>query len=372
MESIPKHFAANNQEYQRHQVNSIVDERTLNEIYFPTFRKAVEKGHVGAVMTSYNPVNGVHAAESPVLVKDNLRAWGHEGIVMSDWPSTYTTAGCLCSGLDLEMPRAFELTFDEISHYIETGLVSERELDLKCIHILQTLSAYGFIDKPLNDVGDWAPIPVNETSRAAAYRAALESVVMLKNDGVLPVRKGNIVVMGPNADYIAYGGGSGRMQPIEGTTTTLWQGLSALGKKYKVTLLADASDKAAISRADAVIVSVGFNKDTEKEGADRTYELPQGQQEMILEAASLNKNVVVVLNSGGEVATAPWLDKVGGLIMAWYTGQEGGKALAAIISGAQSPSGRLPFICTITHLSKIAFATFIILDTLPNSIFLSG
>lgn len=338
-----KHFAANNQEYERHKVNSIVDERTLNEIYFPTFRKAVEKGHVGAVMTSYNPLNSVHAAESPWLIKENLRKWGHEGIVMSDWTSTYTTAGCLTSGLDLEMPWALELKYDEIKHYVENGLVDISEIDEKCIHILQTFSAYGFLDRHLNDVGDWTPVPVNENSRAAALRASVESAVLLKNDNVLPVEKGNIVVLGPNADYIAFGGGSGSMQPIAGTTSTLYQGLSSLGKKYKVTLMKDASDAAALSKADAVIVAVGFNKTTETEGADRKYVLPDRQDDLILQAAAANSNVVVVLYSGGEVDVTKWIGKVKGFIMAWYAGQEGGKALASIISGAESPSGKLPF-----------------------------
>lgn len=338
-----KHFAANNQEYQRHQINSIVDERTLNEIYFPAFRKAVEKGHVGAVMTSYNPLNSVHAAENSWLIKDNLRKWGHEGIVMSDWTSTYTTAGCLTSGLDLEMPRAMELKYDEIKQYVDNGLVDISEIDEKCIHILQTFSAYGFLDRTLNDVGDWTPVPVNESSRAAALKASVESAVLLKNDGILPVGKGNIVVLGPNADYITFGGGSGSMQPIAGTATTLYQGLASLGKKYKVTLMKDASDAAALSKADAVIVAVGFNKTTETEGADRTYVLPDRQDDLILQAAAANRNVIVVLYSGGEVDVTKWIGKVKGFIMAWYAGQEGGKALASIISGAESPSGRLPF-----------------------------
>lgn len=107
-----KHFAANNQEYRRHATNSVVDERTLRELYFPVFKDAVQKAGVGAVMTSYNPLNGIHSAENRWLITDVLRKeWGFDGIVMSDWTSTYTTLGCMESGLDLEMPKGYWLNY---------------------------------------------------------------------------------------------------------------------------------------------------------------------------------------------------------------------------------------------------------------------
>lgn len=338
-----KHFALNNQEFDRHWTSSVADERTMNEIYFPTFRKAVEEAHVGAVMTSYNPVNGAHAAENSWLI-GQLRRWGHEGIVMSDWTSTYTTLGSLYSGLDLEMPRGYVLNYQAVKALVDNGAVSESVVDLKCMHILSVFSAYGLLDKPMKDDA----IPENNPpSREKAYAAALEGPVLLKNDGILPIkaaRKNNIVVLGPNADIIPYGGGSGKMDPIEGTTTTLWQGVAALGKKYKATFMDWRNiDEKALAKATAVIVSVGFDHDTEKEGADRTYSLPKGQDELIARVAAVNSNVLVVANSGGEFDVTPWIDSVKGLLMAWYGGQESGRALADIISGAVSPSGRLPF-----------------------------
>ena len=338
-----KHFALNNQEYDRHWTASVADERTMNEIYFPTFRKAVEKGHVGAVMTSYNPVNGEHAAESARLI-GNLRGWGHQGIVMSDWVSTYTTIGCLNSGLDLEMPRGYVMNYKDVSELVENGQVDMAVIDEKCINILSAFIAYGLLDKPMQD----SSIPENNPpSREKAYAAALEGPVLLKNDGILPVkasRKNRIVVLGPNADIIPYGGGSGKMHPIEGTTTTIYQGLAALGKKYATTLMDWQNiDEAELAKASLVVLSVGFNYDTEKEGADRTYSLPEGQNELIARVAALNPNVLVVANSGGEFDVTPWIDKVKGLLMAWYGGQESGRAIAAVVSGAVSPSGRLPF-----------------------------
>ena len=339
-----KHFALNDQEYDRHGVSSNADERTINEIYFPAFRKAVEKADVACVMTSYNPVNGIHASENSWLIKDNLRAWGFDGIVMSDWTSTYSAIGCFGSGLDLEMPRGYVMNYENAKRLLESGVIEEGWIDEKCRHILQTVIEYGFLDNPVKDES----IPEDcDISRANALAAALEGPVMLKNNGILPLKKStkkSIIVLGPNADIVPYGGGSGRMDPIEGRNITLFAGLSGLGKGYKVELMDwKAPDYEKIRKAGTVIVAAGFNYDTEGEDFDRTYALPVGQDELISKVAAANPNTIVVVYSGGEVDVNPWIDKVGALIMAWYSGQEGGTALARILSGKVSPSGRLPF-----------------------------
>ena len=335
-----KHFAMNNQEYARHWVSSEVDERTINEIYFATFRKAVEKAHVGALMTSYNPINGTHAAENPWLIKQNLRKWGFEGIVMSDWVSNYTPYGSATSGLDLEMPRNYTLTYNNLKPLLDNGVISIADIDEKCQHILQSFIAYGFFDKPLKDTS----IPEDyEVSRSLAYQAAVEAPVLLKNEGnILPLKAGNIVMVGPNADYIPFGGGSGAMYPFTHRTTTLFQGLSAQ-KGFKVTLRQAVPNAAELNKVSAIVVAVGFDKNTEKENSDRTYKLPKGQDDLIASAVATGKPVVVVVYSGGEVDMKKWEGKVQAILMAWYTGQESGKALADIITGKVSPSGRLPF-----------------------------
>ena len=335
-----KHFALNNQEFDRHCVSSNADERTINEIYFPTFRKAVEEADVACVMTSYNPINGTHASENEWLIKENLRKWGFEGIVMSDWTSTYSSIGCFRSGLDLEMPRGYVMNYANAQKLLETGVITEEDIDEKCRHILQTVIAFGFLDKPVKDES----IPEDcDISRANALAAALEGPVMLKNDGVLPLKASSIVVLGPNADIVPYGGGSGRMDPIEGRNTTLYAGLSQAGFADVQLMDWKNPDYNAIASADAVILAVGFNYDTEKEGADRTYSLPEGQNELIVSVAEANPRTAVVVYSGGEIDVNPWMDKVGALIMGWYSGQEGGTALAQLLSGKVSPSGRLPF-----------------------------
>lgn len=341
--STIKHFAINNQEYDRHKVSSNIDERTANEIYFPTFRKAVEQAKVAAVMTSYNPINGVHAAENPWLIKENLRKWGFEGIVMSDWTSTYSTLCCAFSGLDLEMPKGYAMNPENLIPLIENGVVPMSEIDEKCQHIIQSFIAYGYLDKPMKDTS----IPEdNETSRAFAYQAAIEAPVLLKNEnGALPLLKGGrILLVGPNADCIPYGGGSGAMYPYKKYEITLYQALKDLGGKFKVELRNNIpSNEEELKNINTIICAVGFNSSTEKENSDRKYAFDDKQIKMIKAAAESGKKVIVVVYSGGEVDFSGWADSVDAIIMGWYSGQEGGKALADIIAGKVSPSGRLPF-----------------------------
>ena len=344
-----KHFALNNQEYDRHHVSTNADERTMNEIYFPAFRAAVEEAKVGSVMTSYNLVNNVHASESGFLMRDNLREkWGFDGFVMSDWTSTYSTLGIVKGGLDLEMPRAFYCKYELIKPLIDSGVIRESEIDEKVQHILQTLIAFGFLDRPQLDKSIFED---NKYSREVAYKMACESAVMLKNDGVLPLkagRKNRIVVMGPNADRIPCGGGSGKVDPLY--SISLYAGLGQLGKNYPVQLI-EPADKldyntpenvAALESASSVVICAGFDTETEKENHDRTFTLPEGQDAMIKFAAAHNSNVIVVIYSGGGFDMSAWKDDVKAIIMGWYPGQEGGLALARMLAGEFSPSGRLP------------------------------
>ena len=338
-----KHFALNQQEYDRHGTSSNADERTMNEIYFAAFRKAVEKADVAAVMTSYNPINGMHAAENPWLVKENLRAWGFEGIVMTDWTSTYNTLNFLNGGVDFEMPKNWVSTQEEVKVLLGNGVVSEDVLDEKCRHILAAFIAYGFLDNSL-EADPSAENPL--VSQRRAYEIALEGPVLLKNeDGILPLKPGKknlIALIGPNANTIVCGGGSGNVNPEDGKGVTLYEGLQKLGKNWNVALLGTPQPD-ILRKASVVIVAVGFNKNTEKEDSDRRYKLEDEQNALIETVLSYNSNVVVIVNSGGEVGLNPWNDKVKAIILDWYPGQEGGNALAAILSGKVSPSGKLPF-----------------------------
>ena len=335
-----KHFALNNQEFNRHHVSSDADERTINEIYFPAFKAAVDAG-VASVMSSYNLVNNVHAAENRWLLTETLKdKWGFEGFVMSDWTSTYSTLGCVRSGLDLEMPEGFCMNYDAIKPLIETGVIREKDIDRKVENILASLIAYGFLDRPQLDTTIKEDNPY---SREVAYKLSCESAVLLKNEGALPLRKGGrVALMGPRADIIPCGGGSGSVDPLY--SISLYEGMNQLGEDFPVTLVGEDYRKAArtLKEADAVVVSVGFDRQTEKEDHDRTFALPQGQDELIEFAAEHNDNVIVVIYSGGAVDMSRWHDKVSAVLMGWYPGQEGGLAIARMLAGEISPSGRLP------------------------------
>ena len=335
-----KHFALNNQETDRHHISSDADERTINEIYFPAFKAAVDAG-VATVMSSYNLVNNVHAAENEWLLKETLKGrWGFEGFVMSDWTSTYSTLGCVRSGLDLEMPQGFCLNYENIKPLIDNGVVREADIDDKVQTILENLIAYGFLDRPQLDTTIKEDNPY---SREVAYKLSCESAVLLKNEGALPLAKGgNVVLMGPRADVIPCGGGSGAVDPLY--SISLYEGMKQLGEDFPVTLVDDTykSQAQALKDASAVVVSVGFDRHTEKEDHDRTFALPEGQDDMIEYACSLNDYVIVVVYSGGAIDMSRWHDKVSAVIMGWYPGQEGGLAIARMIAGEISPCGRLP------------------------------
>ena len=341
-----KHFAGNNQEWNRHHVSSDIDERTLHELYLPAFRKAVTEAHVGAVMSSYNPLNCVHMTENREMTIDLLRdRWGFDGIFMSDWNATYSAVGAANGGLDLEMPRARFMNAENLRPALERGLVTQATIDRKVQHILQTLIAFGFLDR---EQLDKTIREQNPESDAVALEVARGAVVLLKNDGgMLPLSRKvrDVVVMGPNATSVPTGGGAGFVHPF--STVSVAEGMQLVGKRLRTTVLDpetqdEAARKRLVTAADAVIYCAGFTSKTEGENFDRTFALPEGQAEEIAAAAALNPNLIVVVNSGGGVDFSQFGDRARAILMAWYPGQEGGRAIAEILTGAVSPSGKLP------------------------------
>ena len=481
-----KHFAGNNQEWDRYSTSSEIDDRTLNEIYLKTFQKVIQKANIGAIMNSYNELNGTHTSENSYLNIDILRnKWGFKGILMSDWGSVSSGVGAANSGTDLEMPSGEYMNQQNIMQAINNGTVDKRTIDEKIRHILQTEIAFGFLDRDQLDKS----IPENNKfSDSIALEVARQGIVMVKNqNNTLPVKGKNIVITGPNANIIPAGGGSGFVHPIISVTTE--QGFNQLGKKYKITniqsqpavidkskyfftdtscttngfttdyfnndslqgtpvvhtienaihfdwktlspkegidsdyfsvrctatymspmseefvIIVSGDDgyrlfidgeqvisdwdahattiksylfkteanrkydfrmeffevtgnasltfecahnvdwniyKKVLNEADVIVYCGGLNSMYEGEGFDRPFEIPEEQISNIQKLADYNKNIVLVLNSGGGVDFSRIEPYASSILIAWYPGQEGGKAISEIITGKVVPSGKLP------------------------------
>jgi beta-glucosidase len=231
-----KHFMGNNSEFLRHDSDSIIDERTMREIYLPVFEAAVKEAHVGAIMDSYNLTNGQHLTQNGYLNTEVAKKqWGFDGIMMSDWFSTYDAVGAANGGLDLEMPGGAFLNRDKLLPAVKSGQVSVATIDDKVRRILRTAVRFGWLDR---DQTDPSISRYNQAGRAVALEAAREGVVLLKNDGgVLPISKTKvktIAVVGPDAyPAVPVGGGSARVEPF--AAVSLLQGLGdALGVQADV------------------------------------------------------------------------------------------------------------------------------------------
>ena len=217
-----KHYAANSQEYNRHNVDSEVDERTLREIYLPAFEAAVTKGHVDAVMNSYNLLNGTHATQNEFLNLKVLKGeWKFNGILMSDWDATYDSVGAANNGLDLEMPGPRFMNTKALLAAVKDGTVKEATIDEKLLRIFRTELRYSFLDRPQFDPADST---YSVAARAVALEGARESITLLKNDGhLLPLdatKVKTIAVIGPNAwPAVTGGGGSSEAQAFEPVST---------------------------------------------------------------------------------------------------------------------------------------------------------
>ena len=378
-----KHFAANNQEFERHRVNAVVDERALNEIYFPAFKAAVEEGGVWSLMSAYNKLNGVYCAENSFLLKDVLqKRWDFKGFVVSDWGSTYSTAGTVNAGMDLEMPGGEPmrnwmkeaktkeagngggwLASDKVLPEVSSGKITTAAIDDNVGRILRVIFVSGQFDKPHTATGELD----TPEQRAVARKAATESIVLLKNTGnVLPLdstKIHSILVIGPNAGVARTGGGGSSLvvpkysvAPLKGIQDRAGQGVQvtyALGAAMagedpskdspseRERLRSEAVS--AASKADAAIIVVGRSPKLESEDFDiKSLDLPAGQDELIEAVSKVNKNTVVVINAGGPVIMSKWIAQVPAIVDMWYGGQEGGNAIADVLFGDADPSGKLP------------------------------
>ena len=229
--AVIKHFAANYQEYDRNYISSDIDERTLNEIYFPAFRAAVQEAKVGSVMSSYNLLNGIWTTHDPWLLRTVLRdQWGFDGILMSDWGSTHHCLPAANGGLDLEMAGGEKMNPDSLRYYINKGSLEMSTIEEKVGHILQTMIKFGFMD---NEQLDTSVPKDNPYTAKTTLNVAREGIVLLKNqEDILPLKIDkvkSVVIVGKNATRYVTGGGSGRVEPIR--YTSFYDGIAALGSQ---------------------------------------------------------------------------------------------------------------------------------------------
>lgn len=349
-----KHFAANNQETDRLRVSADVDIRTLREIYLPAFERVVKDAKPWTVMSAYNRINGIYASENNWLLTTVLREeWGFDGVVISDWGAVEDRIASLRAGLDLQMPPDHERGSSPVVDAVRVGVLDERVLDSAARRLIRLAERAGpGMAEPLEfDV---------QSHHELARKAARESAVLLKNDGVLPLhpRAGeSIAIIGEFARSPRFqGAGSSRVNATivsvaleeivallpAGVTTTFAPGFRLDGATTGSAgeLIAEAVDVARA--ADHVVVFLGLPASAESEGFDRTHmNLPADQLELLAAVTEVATRVSVVLTNGSSVTVSEWADGVSAILETWLSGQAAGGAIADLLLGVANPSGKL-------------------------------
>ena len=363
--ACPKHFAVNSQETRRMASDSIVDERTLREIYLTGFEIAVKEGHPRSIMSSYNLVNGTYANENKHLLMEILRGeWGFDGAVITDWGGSNDHALGVKNGSTLEMPAPGGDSVRELLAAVESGKISESDIDARLSELLPLV----FDTKAALDA---APREFDVAAHhALARRAAAESLVLLKNEGsLLPLAAGSkVAVIGDFAKNPRYQGAGSSMvnstqvdvlldKLIDSELNVIGyqQGFDRHGKP-DAALQKSACELA--TQADTVILCMGLDEIAESEGLDRiNLRLAQNQVDLLQAVAAVNPKIVVVLYSGSVVET-PWLDNCQALLYAALGGQAGAGAVADALTGKVNPCGKLAETWPLTYADIPSAADF--------------
>ena len=347
-----KHYAVNDQESGRNEVDSIISKRAMHESDLLAFEIGIGIGHPAAVMCSYNAVNGDFACENKYLLTEVLRDdWHFPGFVVSDWGGTHSTVKASAAGLDNEEPE--DLFYGpKYKEAINSGKISQAELDLHVHRILRSEFASGIVDFPIKK----SVVDV-EAGFATAKRVEEHSIVLLKNEAnQLPLNAASlhsIAIIGPHADMgMISGGGSAQVDP-PGRPAGKWQEhiwfptsplRAVVAKAPSVNVQFNSGDdpSAAAALAAKSDVAIVFVQQWSSEGMDMpTLSLPDKQDALIAAVAAANPHTVVVLETGTAV-TMPWLDHVSGVVEAWFAGSKGADAVANVLFGDVNPSGKLP------------------------------
>jgi beta-glucosidase len=393
-----KHYAANNQETHRDDIDVNMSERALREIYLPGFKAAVQVGGVNTLMGSYNKFRGTYATENAYLMKTILKQeWGFNGLVISDWGSVHNTDEALRNGTDLEMgtdlylmysgadqsaataaagttPAAPKRSYYDRFYLADPALAAVQKdpsllplIDDKVRRILRVMYATKMLGGAKRQPGAFN----TKEHQATALKVAEEGIVLLKNEGnLLPLKKSvkTVAVIGANADRAnSMGGGSGQLKakyeitPLQGLKNELGSGVTinyvpgyTIARDQKADAQQIAQAVAAAKAADAVIyVGGSIHGYDYTKWSDNAYDaeavdkpdlkMPFGQDALVQAVLGANPNTVVVLLGGGPIEVAPWAGQAKAIVEAWYPGMEGGNALAHILFGDVNPSGKLPF-----------------------------
>ncbi len=373
MMACPKHFALNSLDNSRYVIDVVLDERTLREVYLPHFKKTIQVGKPASIMSAYNKVRGEYAANNKYLLNDILREdWGFEGFVSSDWyDGTYDGIESVKAGLDVEMPYQQVYSYKTLKKGIEKGEISEADIDKIVIRTLKTRLKYAFAYDQ-----EKYPIDViaSDSHVALAKETAEKSMVLIKNEGVLPIDQSKakkVLVLGKISNMENTG------DHASSSTTSLnivspYEGIkefnAGLGNEVELYDGTDANIAAKKAQeADQVIIVVGYTFEEEGEyinlqgdieksaeagkligkkgmGGDReNLNLLPEDETLILKVAKSNNNVIVVYVGGSAINMNSWEAEVSGILFAWYNGMEGGTALANVLYGEVNPSGKLPF-----------------------------
>jgi beta-glucosidase len=342
-----KHYAANNQEFQRLSISAEVDERTLREIYLPAFEKAVKQAGPWTVMCAYNKLNGEYCSEHHWLLTDILKnEWGFKGMLVSDWGAVHDRVTSLNAGIDLEMPGPQERRVEAVMKAVQSGQLDEAVLDDSVRRILNIV--FKAQETPKTGTFDV------DAHHNLAYKIATEGMVLLKNDGLLPLKsQGHIAVIGRSAESAHFqGGGSSHINPTR--VAVPFKELQARAGEAELTYAegypADDSfqqemiDQAVTNArsADVTVLYIALPNFKESEGYDRAdLDLTEQQVALIKAVARVQPKTIVVLNNGAPVAMNAWLDDVGAVLEAWMMGQAGGTAIAEVLFGKANPCGKL-------------------------------
>lgn len=343
-----KHFAANNQEFQRFTISSQLDERTLREIYLPAFETVVKKANPWTIMCAYNKVNGTYASENHYLLTEILKdEWGYEGLVMSDWGAVRNRLAGLQAGMDLEMPGPKSRNVQSIINAVQTGELDINLLDESVRRILGIVFKAAQISKGNGGFDVTA-------HNAVARKVSAESMVLLKNNGILPLKNHqHIAVIGRAAEHAHYqGGGSSHINAVRVAVPFAEvqkaapdaEVVYAMGypadDSFNQTLI-DESVQIAQS-ADVALLYIALPSYKESEGYDRTdLDLTVQQIALIKAVSRIQPNTVIILNNGAPVAVGDWIDDVAAVLEAWMMGQAGGEAITDVLWGMVNPSGKL-------------------------------